>query len=403
MKLRVPTYYKEFRCIADKCKDSCCIGWEIDIDEDTFDYYNSVSGEFGKRLKENMKSGEENCFRLKHGRCPFLNQKNLCDICIELGEEALSEVCTEYPRFTMEYGDVVEKCMALSCEEVGRLLFQSTEPFAYEEMEQEACYDVMWEEDDTGEASEEEEPEEDYIAAVEAARESVFHILAMREISIELRLAECLHLCEQMQDKVNEGQYYEVIQLASRYDLLMEKFADRKNEESDNQETIDSKEAENRFHQQMKARMNCYGQLEVLDEEWRHTFRHVKEVLLDGKLSMPEYASCYQEYINEDREREYEQLIDYFIFRYFMRAVYDYNMMDKMKFAALSFLCLRDLDLVRFLDQGKSYAVNDRIDLSRIYSKEVEHSEENVEALNEMLEFEPELELEQMIQAIRLI
>ena len=35
MILRVPFYYKEFHCIADACKDSCCIGWEIDIDEET--------------------------------------------------------------------------------------------------------------------------------------------------------------------------------------------------------------------------------------------------------------------------------------------------------------------------------------------------------------------------------
>lgn len=64
-----------------------------------------------------------------------MNEENLCDICIELGEEALSEVCTEYPRFTMEYFCDIEKpytlirekCMALSCEEVGRLLFTREE------------------------------------------------------------------------------------------------------------------------------------------------------------------------------------------------------------------------------------------------------------------------------------
>lgn len=33
MKLRKPDYYDRFRCIAGACKDSCCIGWEIDIDE----------------------------------------------------------------------------------------------------------------------------------------------------------------------------------------------------------------------------------------------------------------------------------------------------------------------------------------------------------------------------------
>lgn len=54
MILRVPEYYEKFSCIASRCKDSCCAGWEIDIDEDSYAYYNSVEGKFGKRLKESM-------------------------------------------------------------------------------------------------------------------------------------------------------------------------------------------------------------------------------------------------------------------------------------------------------------------------------------------------------------
>ena len=39
MKTVVPSYYKEFRCIADKCNHSCCKGWEIDIDDETYKKY----------------------------------------------------------------------------------------------------------------------------------------------------------------------------------------------------------------------------------------------------------------------------------------------------------------------------------------------------------------------------
>ena len=42
MKEVFPNYYKKFKCIKDKCKHNCCIGWEIDIDEDTMDLYNSL-------------------------------------------------------------------------------------------------------------------------------------------------------------------------------------------------------------------------------------------------------------------------------------------------------------------------------------------------------------------------
>ena len=135
MILRVPEYYEKFSCIASRCKDSCCAGWEIDIDEDSYAYYNSVEGKFGKRLKESMYEADPDDdgggyrFKLKgKKRCAMLNDHNLCDLYTALGEEALCEVCTEYPRFSLIYGDVEQKALSLSCEEVGRILFERTEP-----------------------------------------------------------------------------------------------------------------------------------------------------------------------------------------------------------------------------------------------------------------------------------
>lgn len=42
MILRVPDYFDEFECIAGRCRHSCCAGWEVEIDEKTFDYYKAV-------------------------------------------------------------------------------------------------------------------------------------------------------------------------------------------------------------------------------------------------------------------------------------------------------------------------------------------------------------------------
>ena len=123
MILKVPSYYEKFHCIADQCKDNCCYGWEIDIDEGTMDYYRSLGGELGKEITSHIKEGEENTMIMREdGYCPFLNEKKLCDICIKMGEEALSEICTEFPRFTMEYEDVREKILSLACEEVGNIM-----------------------------------------------------------------------------------------------------------------------------------------------------------------------------------------------------------------------------------------------------------------------------------------
>lgn len=66
---RVPTYFNEFACIGGACEDNCCIGWEVDIDDESLEVYNSVGGEFGDRLRRYM--NDENSFTLKNNRCPF--------------------------------------------------------------------------------------------------------------------------------------------------------------------------------------------------------------------------------------------------------------------------------------------------------------------------------------------
>ena len=120
MVFRVPSYYKNFRCIADKCPDNCCRGWEIDIDEDTLDYYKDLKGPMAEKIRASI--SEDGSFVLnEEGWCPLLNEKGLCEVCLTLGEDSLSEVCTEYPRFTTEYPKTREKVLCLSCGEVGRL------------------------------------------------------------------------------------------------------------------------------------------------------------------------------------------------------------------------------------------------------------------------------------------
>ena len=35
MRVRVPDYFDGFSCLAGACPHSCCIGWEVVLDEDT--------------------------------------------------------------------------------------------------------------------------------------------------------------------------------------------------------------------------------------------------------------------------------------------------------------------------------------------------------------------------------
>jgi len=125
MKIITPHYYKDFKCIAGACTDTCCAGWDVDVDEASYKFYKSVGGEFGKRLKHVMvpEKGGGCTFTLQDGRCPFLNEKNLCDLYTELGEDRLCDTCAEFPRFINEYGNVREIGIAPSCKTAGELIF----------------------------------------------------------------------------------------------------------------------------------------------------------------------------------------------------------------------------------------------------------------------------------------
>ena len=108
MKQLIPHFYPNFACIASRCSDSCCIGWEIDIDPDTADYYRSciTDGDpFSPQLSQKICWESPAHFLLKEDdRCPFLNQDNLCEIYIHLGEQALCEICDQHPRFHEWFG-----------------------------------------------------------------------------------------------------------------------------------------------------------------------------------------------------------------------------------------------------------------------------------------------------------
>ena len=129
MKTVIPHYYTQFRCIADRCVHSCCIGWEIDVDADTLARYRTVGGALGKRLAAQIVDGAFVLYAQE--RCPFLNAQGLCDIITELGEDALCEICAEHPRFRSFYSDREEIGLGLCCEEAARMVLTQTPPASF--------------------------------------------------------------------------------------------------------------------------------------------------------------------------------------------------------------------------------------------------------------------------------
>ena len=345
MIVRVPDYFSEFSCIAGDCKDSCCLGWEIDIDEDSYEYYQTLPGEVGERLRRGMYETEDGGHGIRTnncGRCIMLNDKNLCDLYIAAGEASLSEVCTDFPRFGIEYRNVEQKCLSLACEEVCRIFFSKTKPVKFVEQE------LFGDSDDDQGVTEEE------AAFFEEVQRELIAIVQDRTKPIGVRVDEYLDRANEYQKKLSQNDVEKHIDWLSFNDFSFEHF---------------------------DIRFGIINEMELLRQVWQDFKDDMQTVLTedDYEKRMKEYMAS-----SDYRENDIEQLLVYFTFRYIMNAIYDSNIMVYAYLSVMFTMIVRDMNATRFYKNGGSFTIEDQMEVARIFSKEVEHSEENVDAAKEL-------------------
>lgn len=142
MDVLVPLYLKEFKCIGSSCKDTCCKGWGVSLDKNTYKKYKKSNSAklktlFETKIKREKKSrnNEYSYGKIIMGEqkiCPFLNEKNLCNIYIECGEDYLSNTCKYYPRSFSKIYDFIEIGLTTSCPEVARLALSNKNKMEFE-------------------------------------------------------------------------------------------------------------------------------------------------------------------------------------------------------------------------------------------------------------------------------
>ena len=303
MKLFVPDYYEKFTCIADKCKHSCCIGWEIDIDEETMETYRNVGGDFGKRLRAGIETDEcGSHFRLCEGeRCPFLNRDGLCDIILHIGEENLSQICTDHPRFCSFYSDRTEIGLGLCCEEAARIILSKESKTGFSVYE------------DDGEADFPTEKEMLFFDE----RENLFAVAQNRGQSVAERM--------------------EALQKAVGVLLPSKTFAEW---------------------------TDIFLSLEIMDESWKMLLLRARENPVSPSFS-------------KEWETAWEQLLIYFLYRHASDSEREFD--APVLFAVLGVKMLQTL--FAFVSNGKEPRMEDLVELCRLYSSEIEYSEENTERL----------------------
>ena len=331
MMLKMPLYCKEFKCIADKCKDNCCIGWEIDIDPNSAEYYDSVSGEFGDRLKANINKGEVCSFRLDGERCTFLNSKNLCDIIINLGEDKLCQICSDHPRYFEWFSDVKEGGIGLCCEEAARIIVTNKEKFG--------TYDIPCNDEGCDDYSQE------LYDLLYFARQEIIRALESEEVLLKDRIVSVLEYVLELQFRIDNYDY-------TRLPIAVQCSAECT--ETD-----------------VKGFLESFRQLEPIDENWREYLQK----LIDDTTSSD------RDIIDKDVERYLKNIAVYFIWRYFLKGVYDEEIISKTFLMAISVATIK----LMYEREIESLDGNKCSLLAKNYSKEIEYSEENLEMLYNMV------------------
>lgn len=302
MILRTPSFYKDFRCIAGDCPDSCCQGWEVDADSDSLEYYKTLSGDIRNRIDSVLDKDEfgNTIFRLSEKkRCPFLNNENLCDMHIAIGGEYTPYTCRMFPRFINEFGGTREMGVSFSCPVASDMMFNLTEPMRF-------CDEVIDELPSLNEID-----AQTYFYLVKA-RQRAYEIAQNRDKSIKDRLLELLDFGVELQSDLEE--YTQGGDKTSFFDVFINS--------------------------------------ELINPQWTEKVKNAR------------IKSVSDEVFNEN-------IMSYFIFRYFLTAVFDYDVLSKIKMAVIGVL------IATYFGED-SWTIH-------LWSKETEHSQYNMDRYKMLL------------------
>ena len=305
MKFYKPEYYNDFQCIAGACPDSCCKEWAVDVDPEAAAYYRALPGALGDRLRAVLEDTEYGATMvIEGGRCPMWRQDGLCRIHAELGHDALCQTCRDFPRLRHDYGSFTELGLELSCPEAARLILSS---------------------DDTQfctHADECEDYDREIMEILLQGRGDVLAFLDTTSLSDPEAFAAILLYAHSLQGMIDGGDAVifdpnQCLEDAHRYagdkniDLLAGFFLD----------------------------------LEILTRDWLDLLKCAKQT--------PVYN---------------RKLLRYFIRRYWLQAIADYDLVGRVKFSLAACILIGSLP-------------GDFTRNAQLFSKEIENDPDNVEAI----------------------
>ena len=328
MKLTFPDYFKKFSCVADKCTDTCCNGWDVVIDGESLEYYRNLGGDYGEKIRSliTVDRDGDSIFISENGRCPFLLDSGLCDMYINLGHGCLSRTCRIFPRFTNAFGSRAETGLSLSCPEAARLIFASKNPVTF-----------TTEDTDGGILPADFDP--GLYFTLLKVRKTAINILQNRNFSINERLCAFLRYSELVQEFIDASEY-------------------------EGTESIDASPlfgnteySPARARRALKGIFRAFEPMEFIDGNYPSVLSEAQTVDTQGFTA---------------DDILIEHLAVYFLHRYFITAAYDGRLLEKAIFAAVGTVVI-----MRISALGNS----DFQTAAQKFSKEIEHSALNMEIL----------------------
>lgn len=380
MQYTVPHYYKKFRCIAGECPDTCCAGWQIQIDPASLRKYRKIKGPLGNRLKNEI-NWKEGCFRQYNGRCAFLNENDLCDLYLEGGgARAFCRTCRTYPRHIEEFEGLREISLSLSCPAAADLILNCGEPVRFLHAEDEK----------------EDEPYEDFdfflFTKLEDARDLILRILQDRAHPFSLRAAASLALAHDLQQRIDKNALFETDSLFDRYSSpgMWTWFEARLSALELSEDHTEKRNATE------NALFSILDRLEVLRDDWMPYLVDARRTLKNAPALQREEERSFSDLFTDQTA---EQLLVYFVFTYFCGAVYNGNACGKMKFSFAGIILIRELVRAEWL-RNPDITRESILRTACRYAREVEHSDQNKFLMEELLDDEGLFGLEELFSIL---
>ena len=311
MDIRYPEYYKQFSCIASSCPDSCCKEWSVSVDDQSAAYYRQLSGPLGDRLRAVLQDTDDGTIMvIEDGRCPMWRQDGLCRIQAELGHDALCQVCRDFPRLRHDYGSFTELGLELSCPEAVRLILGAS-----------SAEWIM----ETVPGGEDADYEPEIMDTLLRTRSEFLDFLNTTYLPMPQILAVLLLYAHDVQAELDGGETA---------------CLDPENALADGVAFAQGGD--------ISAVQAFFLELEILTPAWENRLR--------SPASGLHWENCSK------------ALVRYFICRYWLQAVSDYDVLCRAKFVVVACLLIASLG-------------GEMVETAQLFSKEIENDADNVEAI----------------------